>query len=381
METGLAATGQSALDRLLSSAVAEKALSLHEAHPRRAAAAFFMAGVGWDAATIFRIDSVFDNVIIAAYLMALTVLYVAATLHEAGSLTHPTLVRFVRWYGMASQFLMGALFSMFVFFYSQSASWSETSIFLIVLVGLLIANEVLRHRMFSARLRMALLFFVQASYLVYFVPILTGVMSHSSFLSGLLAAASIVGLVTWGLWKKGVFRLPGQLAWTGATVALLVLFLEAAYTLNWIPPVPMAVREAGVYHQILKTGDVYQLRYASPPWYRPFARDESPFRYSPGDTVAVYAAVFAPTRIRTGIVHVWENRADNTAEWQETDRIGYLVSGGRDSGYRGYTQKRNVSPGQWRVRVETENGRLLTRVAFDVTRADEPITTWKWRTQ
>ncbi|MFT5141626.1 MAG: hypothetical protein ACI80V_001044 [Rhodothermales bacterium] len=381
METGLAVNGQSALDRLLTSVPAQKALSLHEAHPRRAAAAFFMAGVGWDAATIFRIDSVLDNVIISAYLMALTGLYAAATLHEAGRLTQPTLVRFVRWFGMASQFLMGALFSMFVFFYSQSASWSETSIFLIVLVGFLIANEVLHDRMFSARLRMALLFFVLASYLVYFVPILMGAMSHLAFLSGLLAAASIVGLVTFGLWSKGVFRQPGQLAWTGVTVAILLVFLEAAYLLNWIPPVPMAVREAGVYHQIRKTGDEYKLRYAAPPWYLPFARDESPFLYSPGDTVAVYTAVFAPTRIRTGIVHVWENRADNAAEWQETDRIAYVVSGGRGNGYRGYTQKRKVFPGQWRVRVETDNGRLLTRVAFDVIRAPEPVNRWKWRTQ
>jgi hypothetical protein len=190
-----------------------------------------------------------------------------------------------------------------------------------------------------------------------------------------------VGLVTWSLWRKGIFRAPGQLGWTVATVTVLLLFLEAAYVLNWIPPVPMAVREAGVYHQVQKTGDDYKLRYAAPPWYRPFARDESPFQYSPGDTVAVYAAVFAPTRIKTGIVHVWENRADDAGEWQASDRIRYVVSGGRDSGYRGYTQKRNVSPGQWRVRVETDNGRLLTRVAFDVIRVPEPVDTWKWRTQ
>lgn len=364
------------LERVLSTRVAQRALSLHEAHPRRAAATLFLAGVGWDAATIFRIDSVIDNALILLYLGALCVLYFAATLHDAGKLENPTLLRFVRWYPMASQFLMGALFSMFVFFYSQSASWSETSVFLLVLVALLVANEVLHDRMFSARLRLVLLYFVLASYLIYAVPIVTGVMNHLTFTVGLLLAAGIISLLGRMLWNRGLFRERSQMASIAVAIPLLVGFLEVAYTLNWIPPVPLAVRDAGVYHTVKRDGDVYRMRMAKPPWFRFWKQTEDPFRYSPGDTVYVYTAVFAPTRLQKGIVHVWEQH-DGT-EWVETDRIGYLVSGGRDHGYRGYTMKRLVEPGRWRVRVETEPGRLLTRVRFDIEPGE--VNRWKWIT-
>ena len=378
METGVAAPGgkPGLVTRVLSSAPARKLLALHEAHPRRAAAGFFLAGVGWDAATIFRIDSVIDNAIILTYLFALCVLYVAATLHDAGKLRSPTLLRFVRWYPMASQFLMGALFSMFVFFYSQSASWSETSVFLVILIVLLVANEILHDRMFSVRLRLVLLYFVLASYLVYSVPILVGAMNHFTFTLGLLLAAGIVGLIGRYLWKRDVFSWR-QLVWSALALPTMVAFLEVAYVKNWIPPVPMAVREAGVYHTVKRDGEDYRMRLRKPSWYKPFKRSETPFHFQQGDTVFVYAAVFAPTRIQKEIVHRWQRqRADGT--WEDTDRIAYLVAGGRDNGYRGYTNKRRVEPGAWRVRVETNTGRLLTRIRFDVVPAEEPITRWKW---
>ncbi|NNE68740.1 MAG: hypothetical protein HKN29_00100 [Rhodothermales bacterium] len=44
------------VERVLSSRVARRVLSLYEAHPKRAGTLFFLGGVGFDAATIFRID-------------------------------------------------------------------------------------------------------------------------------------------------------------------------------------------------------------------------------------------------------------------------------------------------------------------------------------
>jgi hypothetical protein len=380
VETSVVPHKPGPLERLLDTGPARKLLAFHETHPQRAGALFFMVGVSFDAATIFRIDSVVDNVIIITYLSLLCVLYVAATLHDAGELRNVVLLRFTRWYPIASQFLLGALFSMFVFFYSQSASLTETSVFLVLLVGLMVANEVLHDRMFSARLRLGLLFFVLASYLVYSVPIVTGIMNHGAFAAGLLLAAGLVGLILWYLWKRGVFRDRSQIIWAGATVAILLALLEVSYVLNWIPPVPMAVREAGVYHFVKKSGPEYRMRYAKPAWYKPFASDEQPFRYFPGDTVYVYTAVFAPSRLDKEIVHVWERHRPEQDDWLESDRINYFVSGGRDHGYRGYTQKRVIQPGTWRVRVETSDGRLLTRIRFHVVPVSERVTDWKWRT-
>jgi hypothetical protein len=40
------------------------------------------------------------------------------------------------------------------------------------------------------------------------------------------------------------------------------------------------------------------------------------------------------------------------------------MTGGRETGYRLYTMKQRVQPGEWRVDVETEDGRLLGRMTF-----------------
>ncbi|PSQ89940.1 MAG: DUF2914 domain-containing protein, partial [Bacteroidetes bacterium QS_8_64_10] len=40
----------------------------------------------------------------------------------------------------------------------------------------------------------------------------------------------------------------------------------------------------------------------------------------------------------------------------------------------GYTFKRNIEPGAWRVDVETEDGLMVGRIRFQVERAEEPVT-------
>ena len=45
------------------------------------------------------------------------------------------------------------------------------------------------------------------------------------------------------------------------------------------------------------------------------------------------------------------------------------ISGGREGGYRGYTIKQRVMPGDWRVDAETAEGRIIGRVSF---RVEEP---------
>ncbi|MCS3857343.1 DUF2914 domain-containing protein [Salinibacter ruber] len=58
----------------------------------------------------------------------------------------------------------------------------------------------------------------------------------------------------------------------------------------------------------------------------------------------------------------------------DTDRIAYQVVSGRRSGYRGVTYKQHVSPGRWRVTVETEAGRPIGRTHFTVV-AEDPART------
>jgi hypothetical protein len=76
--------------------------------------------------------------------------------------------------------------------------------------------------------------------------------------------------------------------------------------------------------------------------------------------------VFSPTHLDTQIVHEWQYYNPVDEEWQTTDTISFPIIGGRDGGYRGYSSKSTISPGRWRVNVETPHGQTIGRINFQV---------------
>ncbi len=95
--------------------------------------------------------------------------------------------------------------------------------------------------------------------------------------------------------------------------------------------------------------------------------------------VYCFTSVFAPVSLDTTIYHHWQYRParseddQNERPFSTTDRIPIEISGGREEGYRSYTVKQRVMPGEWRVDVETEDGRLISRVAFQVEEEEAPV--------
>src|SRR5690606_2809869 len=112
-----------------------------------------------------------DNAILLVYLLSLGALILVATLVEAGRLDRPWSTKYRAAYPAAIQFFMGALFSAFTIYYFQSASLTSTSVFLLLLVGLLVANEFIHRRLLNLYLLFALYYFVAFSFFVFFVPV------------------------------------------------------------------------------------------------------------------------------------------------------------------------------------------------------------------
>lgn len=48
------------------------------------------------------------------------------------------------------------------------------------------------------------------------------------------------------------------------------------------------------------------------------------------------------------------------------DRIPLKISGGREGGYRAYSFKQRIDPGDWRVDVESQDGRIIGRVSVTI---------------
>ena len=328
---------------------------------------FFFGGVTWDAATLRRIDAWFDNLFLLAYLIGFGVLVMWVALDRHHRLQNPRLRAWRDWFLPGIQFLAGALFSAYVIYYSQSASWT-TSAFLIVLISLLVANEFIWGKTPNLYVLFGVYFLACTTFFVFFLPVLTGTMGAAIFWAASLISCAIVGVMLMLLRRWVALRGLPMAALIGLVITLFGVF-HLFYWQNWIPPVPLALRAGGVYHDVEVTNGAYVLTEERHPWYQS-AFGTPTIHRAPGDTVFCFAAVFAPTELETQIAHHWQFYDDAQNRWQTTDRIAYEVTGGRHGGYRGYTFKRHTRPGRWRIDVKTPDGLLIGRIRFRIAPAD-----------
>jgi hypothetical protein len=69
-----------------------------------------------------------------------------------------------------------------------------------------------------------------------------------------------------------------------------------------------------------------------------------------------------PPGITTTIRHRWEVLQDG--DWITISTVPIRIAGGRQTGYRGFTYKQNVTPGKWRVTAESESARQSGSCSF-----------------
>ena len=277
-----------------------------------------------------------------------------------------------------TQFALGGLWSGFLVFYSRSASLTASWLFLGTLIAFLVGNEIFRK--YHSRLVFAalLLFFATYSYVVFTVPVVTRTIGKLTFLaSGAIAIlAFLLFLRTLSVLGRTRFA---QARWkilggAAAIAATMNLF----YFTGILPPLPLALTRIGIFHSVKHTGTTYQAAAeATTPWnWIASLGFRAPVMHvAAGEPLSLYASVFAPIRLTTRITHRWEWYDQNRGRWLAQSVVSFPISGGRDGGYRAYTIKSHPRPGDWRVDVESEDGRLIGRMRFNVVAAPSPVTT------
>jgi len=341
--------------------------------------ATFVAGFLFDFFTMQRIDAWVDLAFQLGYLAALTILLVYQQREDTGRwIPGPRTQRLWRYNQEALHFVYGGLLSAYVVLYLRSSTSARPVVFVLLLVAVMVINEVPLARGAGYRLRLGLYGFCVLSFLTYFVPILLGRLGGWVFLLALLSAAAIVWQVTAWLAGPGLGRRLERVrlfAPAGAVIASIAVL----YVLRLIPPVPLSVQFQGIYHDVRRDAGGYTLVFPRPPLWAPWRRDSRPFERREGDRLHYFARVFAPAGFEHRVVIRWELLDPRLDTWMTTDRIPLAVVGGRAEGFRGTAVKANFTPGRWRVTAETEDGRAIATLSFEVA-DDARASERQWRT-
>lgn len=315
--------------------------------------------------TLTRIDLLFDNLILLTYLFIAGIsIFLIHTLQSE---------RLKIWLLYIMQFAFGGLFSGYIIFYSRSASLNDSWLFLLILIILLVGNEFFKRPYQRLTFQMSVFFVAIFSFFIFFVPVIVGKMGGLIFLlSGLFSLV----VITLMIYTLGLVIKTKQEKWNKnlkISIGIIFILFNIFYFTNIIPPVPLSLKELGIYYNVERnvSGD-YILYSEDLPWYQFYKSDE--FKYVEGAPLFSYSSVFAPTKIKDEILHQWSYFDEQKNDWTVINRIKFSIAGGRDGGYRGYSFKENLMSGKWRVDVMTERGQRLGRTTFTVISSDiEPI--------
>jgi hypothetical protein len=334
-------------------------------YEQRISIAAMIAGFIFDSFTIRRIDLLTENIVILVYLaLAGGALVVISLLDEymkgEGFLDEL--------FSLIMQFAFGGLASAFFIFYSRSASIFSSWPFLLMLLFFLVGNEFFKSSYGKLSFRGAAYYFCILSYSVLIIPVVLANISDWVFVLSLIISLLIFKLLT--IVIKYVARGEYESSRLGLLIGPIIIcsLMLVLYFTRILPPIPLALKDAGVYQSLTHSAGNYILTTEKRSFMDKFDFYQE-VHIVAGSQLYFFSSVFAPTKIKTEIVHEWQMR-DQNGKWQTVSTVSFPVTGGADGGYRGYSQKSNFNTGRYRVNVKTPRGSLIGRTTFDVVVTD-----------
>lgn len=285
--------------------------------------------------------------------------------------------RFLGYLRLASpfivQFTFGALLSASLIFYWFSGAISVSWPFLVAIAFLMASNDILREHYLKPVVQLSVFYFILFSFFSLVLPFaLNSIDAWIYVLSGAIAMVLIFFYLEMLAYFLRFIR------WERTRVRILVIIIfilmNLLYFLNIIPPIPLSLREAGVYHNLEHSGGNYILTDEARPLIDRLIPGTT-LHIQPGEYIYLYSAIFAPPKLKATIVHEWQWFDESQGRWIKSNRSSFQLTGGREAGYRGYSWKTVLPEGRWRVSIENERGQVLGRVRFKIQHVDEVIET------
>jgi hypothetical protein len=346
----------------------KKWFTRYEQHISGAALLF---GFAVDNFTLTRIDLWLDNLILFIYLLIALFGIVLVNLYEGGVAQNAFFGYIRRWSPLAVQFAFGGLFSGFVVFYSRSATLATSWPFILLLAALFVGNEFFRSRYSKLTFQMSIFFIALFSFLIFYTPVIVGMMGAWVFLLSGIMSIAIISLFIRILLRFIPERVEQSKKSIICSIGIIFIAVNILYFTNIIPPIPLSLKDASVYHYVEKAQDGnYLVQHEQSRWYDFLIPNET-IHITENEPLYMFSSVFAPTKLNTQIFHKWQFYDEKEDEWITENQLGFSIVGGRDGGYRGYTMKANVTEGAWRVDVVTERDQLIGRIKFKVKKVNQ----------
>ncbi len=267
------------------------------------------------------------------------------------------------------QFTFGAMASALFVLYFKGADYVASLPLLILLAVFLLGNEFAHKHTSRLEVRYASTIVLAYAFLLYLVPLYRNELGNDSLLISSLMAF-LIAFVIFFLIKKVA---PALFICTKKVLIISIVSLFVGLPLliiyDVIPPLPLMLREGSVANSVSKVHESeYILKLQPVALYKrlgiPLLRPT--YTVNKGGDLVFFTAVYAPSEIRTDIVHIWKWYDPSIRDYIERSRIDLKVSGGRERGYRTYSIISNVEDGLWRVTAELKTGQVLGHRDFKV---------------
>ncbi len=315
-----------------------------------------------------RPDSVADNILLIVYLIIVGTVIIllnskARRQMEREHPTEPLLLLLVL------QFCFGGLANNMLILYGKSGTLGGSFLFVLLLGAFALGNEFLKGRYEQLRFNIAIYYFLLLTYCIIAVPtfLLHAIGTEQFLLSCLVSIICIAVFLTALFLTAFRRREKKQMIEVSLILATVLVVFNVFYFFNIIPPVPLSLKQIGVYHSIERATNAgsawFAATYEEPAWYVFWRDTSSAFTYNRGDDAYCFSAVFAPGSLSTAVIHRWEKFNRQTENWETQSTFAFSINGGRAAGYRGYSQE-TMTPGAWRCNVETKKGQLIGRISF-----------------
>jgi hypothetical protein len=327
-----------------------------------------IGGFIFDIFALKRIDLFWENLWVGAHLgiAALGIILINLNENRKDKLSAKAYGIIHFWLIIIIQFAFGGLLSTFLVFYFRSGTFSTSWPFLFVLAIVFIFNELLKYHYTRLIFQTSVLFISIYSFAIFIVPVIVHQIGPGTFiLSGVISLIVLMFFVLCLRYlSREKFRESKKLLFS--VIVGITALINILYFTNLIPPIPLSLKDAGVYHSVIRnSGGNYNV-IGEPQSFWNFFKSYELFHEVAGQPIYVYSSIFSPTNLNTQIMHEWQHYDEMAKKWLTINQTKLSIVGGRDGGFRTYSTRITNLVGLWRVNVETLQGQLIGRIKFEV---------------